>query len=207
LEIIMDKILLEKEPNFKSKKFLEIFNNLSEYDINDDEGIRAIINIYSNSKDISVRNICLKLLYNKKNIILKTFFEAAYKKERYLDMKIRALRGLAHYINEDEVKKLLMKFNEILKKRKETTPYNYQEYELLLGKNSLPYLYKTYSYECLKGTLEITQAQYDEMPEAFKGIATYDENGKRVQLRGLYETKKMMDEFWNKKNEKRKIGL
>jgi hypothetical protein len=156
--------LLEKELNFKSKDFQDVFNSLSENDIKNDEEIKAIINIYSNAKDLPIRNTCLKLLYNKKNIILKTFFVNAYNKERYLDMKIRALRGLAHYINEDEIKILLKKFNEILKKRKETTPYNYQEYDLLLGKISLPYLFETYSYECLRETLEITQAQYDEMP-------------------------------------------
>jgi hypothetical protein len=116
-----------------------------------------------------------------------------------LDIKINALRGLAHYITEDEIKKLLIKFNEILKKRKETTPYNYQEYELLLGKNALPYLYKKYSYECIKETLEIVQTQYNEMPDAFKGHFTIDENGNTVLLRTPEETNKMLDEFFNNK--------
>ncbi|MHC6201988.1 hypothetical protein ACYULU_02190 [Breznakiellaceae bacterium SP9] len=193
----MDKILLENEPNFKSKDFREAFANLTENDIVNDNEIEAIINIYTKSKDLYIRNTSIKLLYNKDNTILKDFFEKAYKKERYLDMKIRALRGLARYITEAEIKKILVKFNETLKKRPETTPYNYQEYELLLGKNALPYLYKKYSYECLKETLDIVQKQYDEMPEAFKGHFTTDENGNTVLLRTPEETNKMITDFFN----------
>jgi hypothetical protein len=196
----MDNILLENEPKFKTKIFQDIFNNLKENDIVENNEIEAIINIYSKAKDLYIRNTCLKLLYNKENDILKGFFETAYKKERYLDMKINALRGLAHYITENEIKKLLIKFNETLKKRKETTPYNYQEYELLLGKNALPYLYKKYSYECIKETMEITQNQYNEMPDAFKGHFAVDEDGNSVILRSPEETNRMITEFFEKKN-------
>ena len=200
----MNKLLMENEPKFNLKTVQDEFYNLKEDDIRDDNEIEAIVNIYSKTKDLSVRNTCLMLLYNKNNNILKIFFETAYKKERYLDMKIRALRGLMHFIPENDVKKLLAKFNEVLKKRKKTTPYNYQEYELLLGKNSLPYLYKKYQYECIKETLDIVQNQYDEMPEAFKGNITYDENGKTVYLRKLGEIKKRMTDFLEQEREKYK---
>ena len=154
------------------------------------------------AKDLFIRNTCLKLLYNINNNLLKEFFEKAYKKERYLDMKINALRGLLNYTTETEIEKLLVKFNEILKKQKETTPYNYQEYELLLGKNSLPYLYKKYTYNCIKETLKIVQKQYDEMPEVFKGHFTVDENRNTVLLRSPEETNKMITKFFEKESEK-----
>jgi hypothetical protein len=198
----MDKILLENEPRFKNKVFLDKFNELKEDDIVENNEIEAILNICSKAKDLYIRNNCMKLLYNKNNNILKEFFETAYKKEHYPDMKINALRGLAQFVEEDEIKKLLVKFNEILKKRKETTPYNYQEYELLLGKNSLPYLYKTYSYECIKETLKIVEEQYNEMPEAFKGHFTVDEDGNTVFLRTPEESNKMITEFFEKENKK-----
>lgn len=200
----MDKVLLENEPQFKSKAFLDKFNELKENEIINNNEIEAIINIYLKTKALYLRNTCIKLLYNKNNDMLKEFFEKAYKRERYLDMKINSLRGLAHHLKEDEIKKLLIKFNETLRKRKETTPYNYQEYELLLGKNSLPYLYKTYSYECIKETLEIVKEQYNEMPEAFKGHFTVDEDGNMVLLRTPEETNKMITEFFDKENEKYK---
>jgi hypothetical protein len=196
----MDNILLENEPEFKTKIFRDAFDKLKENDIVENNEIEAIINIYSKTKDLYIRNTCLKLLYNKENTILKGFFEMAYKKERYLDMKINALRGWARYITENEIKKLLIKFNETLKKRKETTPYNYQEYELLLGKNALPYLYEKYSYECIKATLEITQNQYNEMPDAFKGHFTVDEDGNSVKLRSPEETNRMIADFFEKMN-------
>jgi hypothetical protein len=198
MEDIVDKVLLETTLKFNSKDFLDAFAKLTEKDIKNDAEIEAIINIYTSAKDLYIRNTCLKLLYNKNNVLLKSFFEAAYKKERYLDMKINALRGLAHYIAEHEIKKLLIKFNETLRKRKETTPYNYQEYELLLGKDSLSYLEKKYSYECLKETLAIVQSQYDEMPEAFKGHFTVDENGNTILLRTVEETNKMIADFFSK---------
>jgi hypothetical protein len=196
----MNKVLLDKDIKLNSKIFLDAFNDLKEDDITGNDKIEAIINIYARAKDLYIRNTCLKLLYNKENELLKSFFETAYKKERYLDMKIHALRGLIHFVTEDEIKKLLKKFDETLRKRKETTPYNYQEYELLLGKNVLPYLYKTYGYDCLKETLEIVQAQYDEMPDAFKGHFTTDENGKTIQLRSPEETNKMINDFFDKEN-------
>jgi hypothetical protein len=198
----MNKLLLENEPKLKSKQFQDAFTALVEKDIESNIEINAIINIYSMTKDLFIRNICLKLLYNKNNVLLKAFFEMAYKKERYLDMKINAMRGLIHYIAEDEIGKLLIKFNETLRKRKETTPYNYQEYELLLGKNSLPYLYEKYSYKCLKETLEIVQTQYNEMPEAFKGHFTVDENGNTIALRSPEETNKMITDFFKKEDKK-----
>lgn len=70
---------------------------------------------------------------------MKEFFANAYKKERHLDMKIYALRGLSNFMEEKKIAKLLDKFNQTLAKRQDTTPYNYQEYELLRGKNALPF--------------------------------------------------------------------
>jgi hypothetical protein len=140
-------------------------------------------------------------LYNKNSHILKEFFEKAYKRERYMFIKIIALRGLSHYITEDEIEKLLAKFNKTFRKKKETAPFDYQEYEFLLGKNALPYLYKKYSYKCIKETLEIVQGHYDEMPEAFKGHFTIDENGTIVLLRPPEEKDKMIAEFFDKYRE------
>jgi hypothetical protein len=111
-------------------------------------------------------------------------------------MKIYALRGLSNFIGEKEIAKLLEKFNLTLAKRQETTPYNYQEYELLKGKNALPFLVEKYGYSCFKETLEQVNKQYDAMPEAFKGHFTTDENGESVMLRKPEEIKTIMDKFW-----------
>ena len=62
-------------------------------------------------------------------------------------------------------------------------PYNYQEYELLRGRNALPYLVERYGYACLRETLEQVDRQYDAMPEAFKGHFTVDDDGEVVTLR------------------------
>ncbi|MGV7106101.1 hypothetical protein [Flavobacterium sp. U410] len=160
------------------------------------ENFEYLTNIYKSTKQLDIRNKILKLLYDFDFVTLKEFFSNAYKKERYLDMKIYALRGLSNFIGEKEIAKLLEKFNLTLAKRQETTPYNYQEYELLKGKNALPFLVKKYGYSCFKETLEQVNKQYDAMPEAFKGHFTTDENGESVMLRKPEEIKTIMDKFW-----------
>jgi hypothetical protein len=158
--------------------------------------------IYHSTKKLDFRYQILKLLYDFDCEKLKDFFTDAYKKERYLDMKICALRGLSNFINENEVTNLLLKFNEILAKRPENTPYNYQEYELLRGKNALPFLVEKYGYRCFVETLELVNKQYNEMPSAFKGHFTIDENGETVFLRTPEESKALLDKFWEEHNKK-----
>ncbi|WP_206531887.1 hypothetical protein [Sphingobacterium sp. DR205] len=160
------------------------------------ENSHYLTNIYYSTKQLDIRNKILKLLYDFNFATLKEFFANAYKKERYLDMKIYALRGLSNFMEEKEIAKLLDKFNQTLAKRQETTPYNYQEYELLRGKNALPFLVEKFGYSCFKETLEQVNKQYDAMPDAFKGHFTTDENGESVMLRKPEETKIMMDKFW-----------
>ncbi|WP_286862527.1 MULTISPECIES: hypothetical protein [Sphingobacterium] len=160
------------------------------------ENSHYLTNIYYSTKQLDIRNKILKLLYDFNFATLKEFFANAYKKERYLDMKIYALRGLSNFMEEKEIAKLLDKFNQTLAKRQETTPYNYQEYELLRGKNALPFLVEKFGYSCFKETLEQVKKQYDAMPDAFKGHFTTDENGESVMLRKPEETKIMMDKFW-----------
>ena len=166
------------------------------------ENLEYLTKIYNATKQLDIRNKILKLLYDFDFATLKEFFSNAYKKERYLDMKIYALRGLANFIEEKEITKLLVKFNQTLAKRQETTPYNYQEYELLKGKNALPYLVKKFGYKCFNETLEQVNRQYNAMPEAFKGHFTTDENGETVMLRKPEEIKTIMDKFWEEDRKK-----
>lgn len=160
------------------------------------ENLQYLTNIYDSTKQLDIRNKVLKLLYDFDFLTLKEFFTNAYKKERYLDMKIYALRGLSNFIEEKDITKLLEKFNQTLAKRQVATPYNYQEYELLKGKNALPYLVEKFGYNCFKETLEQVSRQYNAMPEAFKGHFTTGENGESVMLRKPEEIKNIIDKFW-----------
>ncbi len=164
--------------------------------------LEHLTNIYNSTKQLDIRNKILKLLYDFDFATLKEFFSNAYKKERYLDMKIYALRGLANFVEEKDIDKLLQKFNQTLAKRQETTPYNYQEYELLKGKNALPYLVERFGYNCFKETLAQVNSQYNAMPEAFKGHFTTDENGESVLLRKPEEIQSLMEKFWEDNGKK-----
>ncbi|MCS4304141.1 hypothetical protein [Chryseobacterium sp. BIGb0232] len=157
-----------------------------------------LMRIYTTTKEISYRNKILKLLYNHREPELHSFFEIAYKKERYRDMKVYALRGLAQFAEEKEIVKLVDKLKISLAKTEKTTPYNYQEYELLKGKNGLPFLVEQYNYASFKELLAQVNEQYDRMPDAFKGHITTDEHGEIVHLRGPGESARMIRDFFDR---------
>ncbi|PJO42922.1 hypothetical protein [Lysinibacillus xylanilyticus] len=137
---------------------------------------------YFNTKDIAKRNALLKQLVFDLPENGKDFFLKLYKKERYLDMRLTAIRGYAAFASEEEVAILMNKMLEILKKRPDSTPYNYQEYEILRSSFLIPYLLKKYPYECFIKFNEQLKKQYDAMPEVFKGIFTCDDKGENIQL-------------------------
>lgn len=195
-EILTKVTITEKHPDFR-----EALVSLDSSVINA-ENVDYLIAIYHSTKQLDIRNNILKLLYDLDLEILKDFFAKAYTKERYLDMKIYALRGLSTFVEEKDIAKLLVKFNQTLAKRAETTPYNYQEYELLRGKNALPYLVEKVGYNCFKETLEQVNNQYNAMPSAFKGHFTTDEKGEIVFLRKPEESSAMMEEFWEEDRKK-----
>ncbi|MEI2365023.1 MULTISPECIES: hypothetical protein [Niallia] len=137
---------------------------------------------YYNTKDIAKRNALLKQLVFDLPDDGKDFFLRAYKKERYLDMRLTAIRGYAAFASEEEVAILMNRMLEILKKIPESTPYNYQEYEILRSAFLMPYLLEKYNYDCFKKFNEQLEKQYDAMPEVFKGIFTCNEKGEHIQL-------------------------
>ncbi|WP_235439601.1 hypothetical protein [Paenibacillus sp. DMB20] len=153
---------------------------------------------YVSIKDIAKRNAILKQLIFNLPTDGKDFFLKAFKKERYLDMKLTAVRGYAAYADQNEVAVLMKKMLELLKKRPESTPYNYQEYEILRSSFLMQYLLRQYNYECFKTFNDQLEQQYNAMPEAFKGIFTCDENGEAVQLISPKESQKRIDDFFSR---------
>ena len=77
---------------------------------------------YFNTKDIAKRNALLRQLVFDLPENGKDFFLKVYKKERYLDMRLTAIRGYAAFASEEEVAILMNKMLEILKKRPDSTP-------------------------------------------------------------------------------------
>jgi len=162
------------------------------------EDVEFLTELYSLAKNLYIRNTIMMSLVFCEDIDLKDFFFKAFKKERYLDMRLTAIRGYANYATEKEVEKLMSKFIEILMKRPENTPYNYQEYELIRSAFGLPYLVNRFGYACFIQAYAQEEKQYNAMPDAFKGHFTIDEKGNSVQLRSSEETAKMIDEFWGR---------
>ena len=134
--------------------------------------------IKGGSDRVGIRNALLQILVLQcLKYELKEFFLEAFKKERYLDMRLTAIRGYSAYATEAEVSPLMDKFYSLLIKRPETTPYNYQEYEMLRSIFGLPYLIEHYGYDCFKRAMAQLEKQYDDMPDEYKGRITLDEKG------------------------------
>ena len=152
--------------------------------------------LYFNVKDISLRHKLLLVLRDIYNSQLSEFFQKAYKKERDLEMKLIAVRGLVKYVEEQEITKIMNHFVKILIKRPEHTPYNYKEYEYLRSPSGLPYLIREYKYNCFHQVLEQVEKQYEAMPSQFKNHYTYDENDNIVELRSPEETEQMIEDFF-----------
>ena len=155
---------------------------------------------YFQTKDLYARNQILKqLLCNLPNDA-KEFFFRVFKKERYLDMKLSAVRGYSAYADEKEVEVLMSKMLELLKKIPEKTPYDYQEYESMRSIFLMPYLLKHYDYECFCIINMQLEKQYHEMPDCFKNIFTLDEKGDLHNIRDPEEVKRSWNDFWHKTN-------
>ena len=158
--------------------------------------IKPLKYVYFKLKDISLRHTLLLVLRDIYNSQLSEFFQKVYKKERDLEMKLIAVRGLVKYVEEHEITKIMNHFMKILIKRPEHTPYNYKEYEYLRSPSGLPYLIKEYNYNCFRQVLEQVEKQYEAMPFQFKNHYTYDKNDNIVELRSPDETDQMIEDFF-----------
>ncbi|MGY3779355.1 hypothetical protein [Isobaculum melis] len=197
----LEKFRNEMEQNdyFMSEDSHQALQNLK-FETLKPEDYDFLKELYKSTDGLYIRNQILKaFVLQEEAYPLKDFFEMSFKKERYLDMRFLALRGYCRYASEEEVEPFVIKFQEILLKREQSTPYHYQEYEPLRSIFGFPYLIKTYQYNCLIDLFNQLEQQYQHLPDAFKGIYTFDENGTQVLLRSPKESKQRMDAFWRKK--------
>lgn len=162
--------------------------------------MEEMMNEYFDIKDISKRNRILKELVFSCPPNAKDFFYQAFKKERYLDMKLTAVRGYAFYSSETEVEILMYKLLELLRKIPKCTPYDYQEYEIMRSKFLMPYLLEKYNYQCFKEFNKQLEKQYNDMPDVFKNICSCDEMGNSYQIRNMKEVKETLKNFFDENN-------
>jgi hypothetical protein len=176
--------------------FRETIMTIKDHPLDDDD-VDFLVHLYILLKDIPCRSFILQTLVLKDNGKLHDFFFNAFSRERHLDMKLTAIRGYANYATENEVEILMSKFTATLKRGALTTPYNYEEYELIRSVFGLPYLIEKYKYKCFFCAYEQEEELYKAMPEAFKGYFTLDEKGNLVELLNSNEIKKKMEDFFS----------
>jgi len=160
-----------QEKNYtQNPKYVDLICNLHLQKIPLEE-IEFYKEMYFSTKDLFTRNQIIKLMVLHGHLTnLKDFFFLAFKRERYLEMKLEAIIGYSIYASEDEVIPLMNKFIELLKNRQKSTPNNYQEYEYLRSQSYLPYLIEKYGYECFKKAYKQEELQYDAMEEKYKNL-------------------------------------
>ena len=154
---------------------------------------------YAQTKDLAQRQRILTQLLCHMPPEAKDFFLMAFKKERYLDMKLSAVRGYAAYASETEVAALMDKLLELLKKRAAQASCNYTEYEPMRSVFLMPYLLERYGYECFHAFHAQLEKQYAAMPDCFKDVFTLDEAGNAHPVRDPEEVKQSWERFWSEK--------
>ena len=109
-------------------------------------------------KSISKKHFCEIRFYHLKILLLnkssrsydlKTFYYENLKRCRRLWLKMFFIRGFAMYASEAELIPIMKKFEELTKKN-----HDYIDYEPILSVAGLPYLVKTYGFDCLKVLLK-----------------------------------------------------
>ena len=155
-----------------------------------------LMEVYFQEKEIPKRNEILSKLLLDMPVNAKDFFLKVFKKERYLDIKLMAVRGYAVYATEEEVSAVMNKLLELLKKRPEKTPYNYAEYEPMRSVFLMPYLLENYNYPCFQLFNAQLEKQYNDMPDCFKNIFTLDELGNPRTIRSKEDVEKSWQQFW-----------
>ena len=108
---------------------------------------------------------------------LKGFYLEKLKKSRRLAMKIFYIRGYAMYATEEELIPVMAKFRNNLEKNHDDIDYNY-----ILSVAGLPYLVKTYGYDCFVQTLEKAKQEHEKIDPLLRGYFTLDENLNQVNL-------------------------
>lgn len=157
---------------------------------------REMMTLYFETKEIHKRAEILKTLVFHLPQDGEAFFLKAFQKERYLDMKLCAIRGYAAYAAEEDVSKCMEKLLQLLRKRQQTTPYNYEEYEVMRSAYLMPYLLATYGYACFSAFHEQLESQYENMPDVFKNIFSCDEFGNSYSIRDPNEVKQSIAAFF-----------
>ncbi|MCL1852359.1 MAG: hypothetical protein FWF88_04930 [Peptococcaceae bacterium] len=151
----------ENYPQYQNAMTHMRFDEFSE------EDMMFFKDLYEHTKDIFSRKQVLDAFVLRcLHYDLKDFFLYAFKKERYLDMRLTAIRGYSAYTTEKEVIPLMKKFTEILMKIPINTPY-YKEYWLLRSRFGLPYLVEKYGYGCFVEAQLQLEKQYNEMPDEY----------------------------------------
>ncbi len=113
---------------------------------------------------------------------LKGFYLENLKKSRRLAMKIFYIRGYAMYATEEELNPVMAKFRNNLEKNHDDIDYNY-----ILSVAGLPYLVKTYGYDCFVQSLEKAKDEHEKIDPLLRGYFTLDENLNQINLRTAEE--------------------
>lgn len=158
---------------------------------------------YFETKGVPQRCALLKKIVLNCEEYTKDFFYQAYKKERYLDMRLMAIRGYAHFASEEEVDVLMKKMLGFLIKIPNHTPYAYEEYAYLRSEFLIKFLLKKYNYKSFRVFNEQLEKQYNDMPEVYHDLFSWDENGEHYNIKDPEEAWDAIRKF-DKEREKNK---
>lgn len=125
-----------------------------------------------------------------KEFDLKDYLYSHISKCRRPWLKMFFIRTYAIFATEQELIPIVKKFELSLQKF-----HDYKDYEQILSKAGLPYLCKTYGYECFEHALSVAEKEYENIDPLLRGFFTLDEEGNMIQLLNMQQIRERMDAF------------
>ena len=98
------------------------------------------------------------------------------------------------YASEDEMIPVMEKYESLLQRN-----HYYIDYSYILSRPLLPYLVKTYGYDCCERALETAKKEYEKIDPLLRGWSTLNERFEYVELLSKAEWEARYEEYCIKK--------
>lgn len=138
--------------------------------------------------------VILLLNESSRKYDLKQFYFDCQKRCRSLWYKLYFIRGYAMYASEDEMIPVMEKYESLLQRN-----HYYIDYSYILSRPLLPYLVKTYGYDCCERALETAKKEYEKIDPLLRGWSTLNERFEYVELLSKAEWEARYEEYCIKK--------
>ena len=179
-----------------SEEYRSLLNGLADKQLTEEE-------IYFLCEKISLKEFIWEIRFEHLRVLLlnkssysydlQSFYSNEIKKSRKIALKLFLIRGYSIYAEEEELAIIMKRFCSSLENN-----HDYIDYECILSVAGLPFLVKTYGYDCFVKALEKAKEEYQKIDPILRGFFTLNDKLEQVNLIPHEETIKRTQQFLSK---------